>query len=336
MIFEPLNFEELNETDIREEILAPLIKYLGYRTGTENNVIREQSLRYPRLFLGRKDHKKDPILRGKADYILEADRAARWVVEAKAPNVELDIDAIEQAWTYANHAEVRAVYFALSNGRMLHLFQTNQGPNQSPILEISYDELNEQLDKISNLLSPEAILRDHPKTEVDTGNPLGPGLRSVARITNGLIQYDKSNINIRVLTELQTGIAFGAVERDESDKLIAYLKTIGPSKSLQELNERLGLSSFEMQSNDKTLSITSDKPTQFIYNQKIVLPAGEKLLDLNTWREVVLPQNISCDVKAIAEGILDGHKFFGRFYTNMQYDVGISAELGGKFEVYLA
>ena len=61
--------------------------------------------------------KKDPLLRGKADYILEASGKVRWVIEAKAPDVQIDIDAIEQAWSYASHAEIRAVYFVLSNGK---------------------------------------------------------------------------------------------------------------------------------------------------------------------------------------------------------------------------
>lgn len=54
MIFPDYNFEELNETDVREEIIAPLLRELGYRSGTENDVIREQLLKYPRSYLGRK------------------------------------------------------------------------------------------------------------------------------------------------------------------------------------------------------------------------------------------------------------------------------------------
>lgn len=112
-------FERFNETDVREEIITPLLHRLGFKSGTENDIIREQSLRYPREFLGRKNPKKDPVLRGKADYILEAKGRVRWVIDAKAPDVLIDDDAIEQAWSYANHAEVRAVYFAVCNGRTL-------------------------------------------------------------------------------------------------------------------------------------------------------------------------------------------------------------------------
>lgn len=44
----------LNETDIREEIAVPLLALLGYKGGTENEIIREMSLTYNRDFIGRK------------------------------------------------------------------------------------------------------------------------------------------------------------------------------------------------------------------------------------------------------------------------------------------
>ena len=106
--FPQLDFDQFNEADVREEVIAPLLRELGYRSGTEHDVIREQLLRYPRQVLGRKDRSKDPELRGKADYILEANHRIRWVIEAKAPGTSLTDDHIEQAWTYANHAEVQA------------------------------------------------------------------------------------------------------------------------------------------------------------------------------------------------------------------------------------
>jgi hypothetical protein len=89
-----------------------LLRYLGYRSGTSANVIREQSLslRYPKASLGRKNPKKDPELRGRADYICKIDDSVQWIIEAK-PAQDITINDIEQAYTYANHPEVRAVYF---------------------------------------------------------------------------------------------------------------------------------------------------------------------------------------------------------------------------------
>ncbi len=181
------NFNVFNEADVREEILAPILKKLGYEPGTRNNLIREQSLRYPKSFLGRKNPHKDPELRGIADYVLEVDGLIRWVLEAKAPSVVLSIDVIEQAWSYANHAEVRAVYFVICNGYTFSVFQTQHGPNADPIISIDHACLQSDFHILQSILGPDALMREFPKKEVDVNPPLGPGLRSVARISRGWI-----------------------------------------------------------------------------------------------------------------------------------------------------
>ncbi len=333
-MFEPLQFEKLNEADVREEILAPLINALGYRSGDINGVIREQSLRYPQIFLGRKDPRKDPLLRGKADYILEAGERVRWVLEAKAPDREILIDDIEQAWSYANHPEVRAVYFVLSNGRTFHVYQTRNGPNVAPIFILKYEELSTNLSRVKNLLGPEAILRDNPSIIPDTGEPLGTGLRSVARITGGFIKYESNSVGLAALNELQVAISEGAVERNETGKMVAFLKTLSPIRSFQELNDRLGLSSFEMVSESGVLSVDRQLPTRFSYDNTIIFPKGERLLNLLTWENVVLPFNLSCHVQAEAMGILIGHKYSGRFSTEIRYvEQPLVVKVIGVFEL---
>lgn len=336
-MFEFINFQNLNETDIREEILAPLIRRLGYRSGSENNVIREQSLRYPRVFIGRKNAKKDPILRGIADYILEAGFAVRWVIEAKAPDVEIDIDSIEQAYTYANHPEIRAIYFSLSNGKRFLVFQTNKGPESKPLLDLAYEELEEKYQTISNLLSPSSILRDHPDIKLDIGPPIGVGLRSVVRITNGIISYHGSSINLPALKELQAGISGGAVERDEEGHLVVFLNTVAPTRSMQNLNHRLGLSSFEMYSSDSFISSDPSIPTVFRGDQTITLPAGERFLDINSWEEVTIPMNITVRVITEASGHLERNRFYGNFGSLMVYQgSNQQIRLEGKYEMFVA
>jgi hypothetical protein len=86
--FPEFDFSLLSEADIREEIIAPALRRLGYRSGALNTVIREKAieLRYPHMFLGRKKPGKDPVLRGRPDYLCEARNIARWAIEAKPPN----------------------------------------------------------------------------------------------------------------------------------------------------------------------------------------------------------------------------------------------------------
>lgn len=336
-MFPALPFERLNEADVREEVIAPMLRQLGYRSGTANDVIREQSLRYPRVFLGRKDPKRDPILRGKADYILEVDGRLRWVIEAKAPGVEIDVDCIEQAWTYSNHAEVRAVYFAVSNGRELRVFRTNDAPTVGAILTLSYEELSTRFYSLESLLSPEALLRDFQKFELDIGAPIASGLRSIARIANGAIRYRRTVPAIGFLKELQFGIASGAIERDERGKLVAFYKVTVPSRSLQELNERLGFSHLEMASDDSRLSEDARFPTVFQYQNTIVLPKGVEVLDMSTWQRVTLPHDITCDVRTIARGSYKARRFAGDFAARLRYrEFGFDLTLEGVFETDVA
>ena len=335
-MFEPLPFEKMNETDVREEVIAPLIRLLGYRSGTECHVIREQSLKYPKLYLGRKDGKKDPELRGKADYILEVEGRLRWVIEAKAPEVPLGKDQIEQAWSYANHPEVRSIYFALCNGRELVIYRTVHGPDAAAVLSISYERLDVDWQKLENLLGPQALRRDFPNIELDVGLPIAPGLRSIARITNGVIRYERSSVRLTVLTELQHSILDGAVERSEDGKLVAFLRTSGPSRTIQALNERLGLDAFEMVCSDAQLSIDPSLPSKFMYENVITIPAGERLLDLSIWREVQLPQAMRCKIRAEANGSYHAGVFAGAFHTTMVYIGQLTICLSGTFEIHIA
>ncbi len=336
MLFKPVVFDHLNEADVREEIIAPLLRRLDYSSGTQNNIIREQSLRYPRAFIGKKNTNKDPILRGVADYICEVNNSVRWVIEAKSPNVDITLEEIEQTYTYASHPEVRAVYFCITNGKELKIFQTNFGPNADPLISIQYEKLDDSLQTINNLVGPRALLRDHPRQEVDVREPIGPGLRSMVRITNGHIIYKTNSLNIPILNGLTIGITNGAVERDEQGHLVAFLKTLSPYQSLQLLNEKLGIAQFEVVSTDKIVSIDENNPTIFRAQHKIILPAGERVLNMLTWEEVELPMNVTCNVETIASGTLQGYIFTGQFTGKSYYvETGINLLMSGEFEVHI-
>jgi len=335
--FDPIDFESFNETDVREEVIAPLIKELGYRTGSENNIIREQSLRYPKKSLGRKDPKKDPLLRGKADYICVAGEKVRWVIEAKPPGVDIDRDCIEQAYSYANHPEVRAVYFCVCNGIELRIYQTNQGPDIPAIKCFRYDEWAGSLENIRNILGPDSLLRDFPEQIPDTGEPIGPGLRSVARITNGKIVYNSNTLNFAPLKGLTLGISEGSIERKEDGCLIAYLKTVSSHQWFQDYNEKHGLDSFEVISTDKALSTNKSSPTILVDERTIILPAGEEMLDMNTWAYYKLESNLTCTIKTTASGFLSGRKFEGEFDLEMSYiEVNLKVGVKGDFMIHLA
>lgn len=336
MEFPAYDFEALGETDVREEIVAPLLRHLGYRSGTLDNVIREQHLSYPQLSLGRRKA-SDPYLRGKADYICEAGGKVKWVIEAKAPGETLDKLVEEQAWSYANHPEVRAVYFVVTNGRRFKLFQTNKGAESEAIFECTYEELSENLTTIANLLSPTSVLRDHRTQDVDTGKPIGPGLRSIVRITSGHVKYTKLSVPVPALEQMIMSVTDGSVERQTDGTLSAHLWTLVPIQSLQDLNVQLGLDQIRLISASDIVSIDPSAPTVFESQTKSILPKGMVVLNLMNWSEVALPSNINVAVRTRATGVLNKSVFTGEFSASIEYvEFAATITLQGAFTLQLA
>lgn len=336
MEFPIYNFDSMGETDVREEVIAPLLRYLGYRSGTLNNIIREQHLSYPHLSLGRRKA-TDPPLRGKADYICDVSGLIKWVIEAKAPGEVLDKLTEEQAWSYANHQEIRAVYFVITNGREFKLYQTNRGSKAEALFECTYEQMATKLTAIENILSPSSILRDHPAQMVDTGIPIGRGLRSIVRVTGGYIRYTKISIPIPPLEQMNMTVTSGYVERNEDGFLEAYLWTRVPYQSLQELNEKLGLDQMLLISANTVVSANPSQPTLFEGEKQTILPKGMVALNMMDWSNVALPMNVTVVIKTRAAGYLAGTIFKGEFFASVSYlEWASDISLDGVFELQLA
>jgi Type I restriction enzyme R protein N terminus (HSDR_N) len=336
MDFPTYNFNLLGETDIREEIVAPLLRHLGYRSGTTDNVIREQQLSYPQLQLGKRKP-TDPPLRGIADYICEAGGLIKWVIEAKPPGEDLNKLVQEQAWSYANHPQIRAVYFVVTNGLEFKIYQTNKGADAPALFECSYQQMADKMTVIENILFPSSILRDHPTLTVDTNIPLGPGLRSITRITSGQIKFTNISIPVPPLEQMIMTITSGSVERKVDGLLEAHLSSLVPFDSLQKLNEKLGLDQMRLTSTSSAISADPERPTTFENERRIVIPKGTVALNLSTWTEVEMPTNVTANVKTRAVGYLVDSRFVGRFFAEMNYpELGLNLTLEGEFKLQLA
>jgi hypothetical protein len=317
--FPELDFDSLNEADVREEVVAPLIRELGYRSATKNNVIREQTLAYPRRSLGRRKSSDRP-LRGRADYILEAGGRVRWVIDAKSPSEPLDRLAEEQSYTYANHPEVRAVYHCLCNGRELAVWRTNHGPEAPPVFTCSYAQLHLHFDALSNLLSPEALLRDHPDVTIDSGPSLGSGLRSVMRIANGWIVIDRNSLNLPALTGWTVTMTAGWIERS-TESLEAYFETIAHHEKQQRFNERLGLHALHLSGPPSRLSVDCANPTILEGATQHEFRAGEPFwFDFTSGLEHALVADLKVETLTHVHGTLTATKTFsGRFDSTLRY-----------------
>ena len=333
-----MNFDQFNETDIREEIVAPWLRSLGYRSGTKHNIRRELDLRYGRLSLGRKKGQRDPELRGKADYVLEADGRVRWVLEAKPPSNDLGSEEVEQSWTYANHPEVRAVYHCLCNGRRLDVYRTNSGPSHPAILSLSHAELVHPAgwSQLERLLGPESVIRDNPDVSLDLGAPLGPGLRSFAQIVGGHIRYHSSSVQVPALTQMQISAIGGALQRSTDGALVATIQTRAPTFDLQALLERMQLTSFTLTSDGEAISADRDHPSLFSYDGHVVFPAGEAMPNLATWESLTLLEPMHVHVHFTAQVTVHEGRLIGTVRNEATYNNTASFTADGLIELWLS
>jgi type I site-specific restriction endonuclease len=183
-----MNLDDANETDVREEVATPLLSALGYERGMRNDILRELTLSYGRVFLGRKKN-NNPPLRGRADYVLSVTGAARWVLEIKAPKEEITQETIEQAISYARHPEVSVTYAAILNGKRFVVMHNSQRSTDEPLVNIDVSSPHELAERVRGLLSPASIKRDCSPPIVDLRRPLVDGFRANANITGGVLIY---------------------------------------------------------------------------------------------------------------------------------------------------
>ncbi|MCP5496520.1 MAG: type I restriction enzyme HsdR N-terminal domain-containing protein [Leptospiraceae bacterium] len=145
-----LSNKEFKEDSVREVIILPILKELGYN---ETNIVRSKTLQHPFLKVG--SNKKIPI-KLIPDYLLMIEKNCAWVLDAKAPNENIDNSShIEQVYSYSTHPEIRCTYFALCNGLEFSLYR-RESTNQ-PILRFHLDEIEYHWESLKRYLSPNSF-----------------------------------------------------------------------------------------------------------------------------------------------------------------------------------
>lgn len=332
MKFKPRNFDAWKESDVREFLIAPLLTELGYEKDTENDITTELYLqmRVSKNYFG-KLKATNEVLTGYADYRLDAGGKVRWVIEAKSPAQPITEAEIEQAYHYARHPEVRAVLFCICNGRELKIFRTDYNPQAAEVESFIYEELEQRFDVLRNILSPQAMLNTWSEVHIDVGKPLGLELGSLAQVTGGQFRYTQITSPDQSLKELIYTVMSGSIYRDENSKLTAFIRTLSPLQSAQELAERLGTDKLLLTSNDETLSTDHTQPTVFRTKDTFAIPRGARVLNFQ------FPMTFECDSRTEVSGYLDGHVFKGRFHYFMRItNFNQTLNANGIFEVHVA
>jgi len=152
--FRILDDPEFKEDAVREEILSPIIKALGYSAAGKNKIIRSRKLIHPYVSIG-SQQKQIFIV---PDYVMEIDGNPSWILEAKAPTEKiLNSKHGEQAYSYAIHSEIRAKYYALSNGREFLLYSVEEF---NPVLHFDLRDLASIWEELKCLLSPGTLVKN--------------------------------------------------------------------------------------------------------------------------------------------------------------------------------
>ena len=326
---------KMNESDVREDIAMPFLHALGYATGTANDIVREKTLEYESLFLGRKK-KTDPALRGRADYILTVLGAGSWTLEIKAETVEIDRDAIEQAISYARHPQVAGHYAAVLNGRRFVVYHNSQSSTDVPLVDLPVTSSIELANTIQNVLSPIAIRQDCSPPKVDLNLPLARGYRSSATVSKGSIAYDKfiwrSNTVLpreasdsldegcRRMSGLRVNAIGGKISRDDQSRLKVQLEWAFPHDQLMDFAIQKQISQMEYVSLSSTISHDKESPTVLHVVGKIRIDVRDALFDIATWKTTISGLDATMAYSGQATGFLDENVFRGT--AEARYEMG--------------
>lgn len=151
-MFTDFNFAVLSDPDfkedsVREELLVPMIKALGYAPMGDAKVIRSKALVHPYVSIGSQRRKISII----PDYVFMSGSKALWVLDAKGPSEEIFKSShVEQAYSYAIHPEIRAEYYALCNGHEFVLYEIRKF---DPILRFKLSEIASYWEKLYRILN---------------------------------------------------------------------------------------------------------------------------------------------------------------------------------------
>jgi len=152
--FDILEDPDFKEDSVREELILPIIKKLGYSVQGENKIIRSKSLVHPYVAIGSKKRKVSIV----PDYLFSTHGKCYWVLDAKSPTEDiLKTKHVEQAYSYAIHPEVRAKYYALCNGREFILYSINKF---EPILHFQLSIIDEYWNVLNRILNPSILAND--------------------------------------------------------------------------------------------------------------------------------------------------------------------------------
>ncbi len=147
--FQLLETGEFKEDAVREELIHPILKKLGYKAYGHNRILYSKTLQHPFVKIGSQKRQINVI----PDYLLEVAGNYAWVLDAKSPSENITSGSnIEQVYSYAIHPDIKVEYFALCNGKEFVVYSIN---SKEPILFFQLSEIDKHWEEIEKVLGPD-------------------------------------------------------------------------------------------------------------------------------------------------------------------------------------
>lgn len=152
--FELLESPEFKEDSVREELIVPILKRLGYSASPPNQICRSLVLKHPYVYIGSKQQKINIF----PDYLMRRNGKPFFVLDAKSPGEDIDQGKnVEQAYSYAIHKDVRTPLFALCNGRTFALYHVSHWP---ALLRFPISDIENRWKTLAAHIGSDVVRRD--------------------------------------------------------------------------------------------------------------------------------------------------------------------------------
>ena len=283
-LFKDFNFSLLDdprfkEESVREELIAPLIRDLGYSNSGNTQINRNHGLKHPFVSIG-SSRKSITII---PDYLMQVNEKPAWIFEAKSPTEEItDTKHIEQAYSYAIHPEIRVNYFALCNGRYFTLYNISR---PKPLFHFSLRAVDLYRSMLKELLSPTNVFT-YPDNSLS--KDLGLHIKRLGFKNSDTILIIGSN-PLFIIKYDDNLFSYSSPVGDEKT---AYLGTYDFDLEVaKQLRPILGEKDFMLlmqPTNGRQLQFNLDRKLNL--NIRIALPERENLIEND--KEIYLPLSI--------------------------------------------
>lgn len=356
-----------NETEVRFHIVDPVLRKLGYPGEDDVYLKLEDKLEYPYFHIGHRNRNTDTPL-GFPDYRagLKGGRGS-FIIEAKSTRVGLSEKDVEQAHSYAAHAQVGANYFVLCDGNKFVVYETLSGSQCEPIVAIQICDLDTRFHELENILSPNSLAKNC-HVAYDAGLKLCDGLGSSAKILSG--EYDMQDWAFRIYIndsdqteaikaafpqiaeidnqlammerEFELKVAGGLAERNAEGRIGARVNFSGVTRNSLAAMKLLGIDRMSFSTKEKFLSVDSNNPTVFESTADFALDKGTKVPPL-FGDTVPIDADINGDIFITARMYKEDELLHGEYVALTDYRFGnpmigaMKAEMDliGKFSLRL-